>query len=164
MLIVTGTTGTANAIGEPRAANALLSLPFNGPLTPMQDMRGAYFTIAPDELDFPQTRLMMLDETYWQGEPKPGSETLLRLLLPQRFGPPELCYPETGPTDQPGVIIGTTGRSGRCVAVPWSPDALYHRHGLEEHRLLLAQLASRFSPAQVKLSRPPPRTDAAAEQ
>ena len=164
VLIVTGTTGTANAIGEPRAENALLSLPFTGPLTPMQDMRGAYFTIAPDELDFPQTRLMMLDETYWQGEPKAGSETLLRLLLPQRFGPPELRHPEAGPTNQPGVIIGTTGPralrgsamvAGRALPPPW-----IGRAPAPPRATCVALLAC----AGETLGDQPPRTDAAAEQ
>lgn len=150
-LICTGATGTANQIGEVRAANALRTYPFESTLTPMHDTRGAYFTIGKNELHFPDTRVMMLDETYWRGQPRAGCATLLRLLPPQRFGPPELCFPELGPTSDPGVVIGPSGR-GHCIAVPWSPDALFYRHGLEEHRHLIAQLARRFSKSVVKLS------------
>lgn len=108
------------------------------------DMRSAYLRIAPDELDFPDARLMVLDQAYLYVTPRAEAETLLRLVPPQRYGPPEKCYPDLEST-RPGVILYRYGR-GQTAYLPWQPDALYYRHSLEEYRALIAQLVASFAP------------------
>ena len=151
-LLVTGETGSLDAFGEPRPQNILKSLPIIGIRQVRRNMLAAYLRVGDSDLHFPQTDAIMLDGTYVEAEPKPGSETLLRLQLPQRFGPPELCYPEIPITNDPGVIIGAYER-GKVAYIPWTPDSLYHLHSLVEHRQLLAQLVARFTKPLVKLER-----------
>lgn len=151
-LVVTGRTGMLTRTGEERSSVALKSLPITGIREIRRDIVAAYFKVATDELDFPDTRSIMLRGTYLFTEQKPDTETLLRMLPPQKFGPPELCYPEEPVSDEPGVIIGRHGR-GSVAYLPWSPDRLYHAHSLVEHRQIIAQLTQRFSPPVAKLAR-----------
>lgn len=108
------------------------------------DVRSAYLRIMPGELDLPDTRLMVLDQAYLYVTPREGAETLLRFVPPQRYGPPEKCYPDLEST-RPGVLLYRYGR-GRTAYLPWQPDALYYRHSLEEYRALIAELVDRFAP------------------
>ena len=150
-LIATGRTGSAGESGDARAVNALDCLPIAALRRELPDIRGAYFQVEPGELALPGTRLIMADGYYIDVEPRAGSETCLDMLPPQRFGPPELCYAEAPPSGLPGVILGSHGR-GKAVLVPWQPDRLFYRHGLVEHRTLLAQLVQRFTVAEAKLA------------
>lgn len=144
-LVATGETGLYDERGNPRSTFALSSLPVSRLLDARSSMR-SYFQIGTAELAFPDTRLMMLDGRYFVTDMKPGAETLLRLLPPQRFGPPELCYPDSDAlvSDSPGVVIGTHGR-GRAIYLPWLPEWHYNRESLPDHRFLIQQLVTRFA-------------------
>ena len=50
------------------------------------------------------------------------------LLPPQPFGPPERCYPLTGPVERYGVTQNKYGE-GFAVHVPWLPGQLFYRQG-----------------------------------
>jgi hypothetical protein len=149
-LVVTGETGTLDQYGARRAANALTSLPITRVNEVRSDTFASYLRIGDGELDFPLTKLIMLNGTYVSAEPKPGAETLLRVQPPQRFGPPELSYPEVPLSSDPGVIIGAHG-AGHVAFVPWSPERLYHLHSLAEHKQIIAQLVSKYSSPVAKL-------------
>ena len=144
-LLASGETGLYDGKGVRRDSFALSSLPVSSVLRARDGLR-AYFRIGSDELDFPQTRVMMLDGRYFQAEMKSGAETMLTLLPPQRFGPPELCYPEVE-SDHPGVLIGKHGK-GTAIYLPWLPEFHYHRDSLPDHRRLVTQLIARHAPPQ----------------
>lgn len=150
-LILTGRPGLGDGIGEVRSRPALACLPTEAIPSVRTETRGAYFAGA-DALGFGLASLMALDDDYFEAPLRPGAESSLRLVPPQRFGPPELCYPEEGPTDWPGLTRITHG-AGRCIWLPWTPDALYYRHGFQDHRRLLAALVIQASRAPAKLSR-----------
>ncbi len=122
-----------------------------------QDTLASYFRIGDGELDFPATRVIMLNGIYVAVEPKPGVETLLRVAaVPQRFGPPEFSYPEVPLSTDPGVIVGTFDgghvaylRRGAAV------DQLFQLHSLVEHKQILAQMVGRFYPARSRSWRRP---------
>lgn len=152
-LIATGETGRYDAMGKPRDGFALASLPATRVLLARDGLR-AYFRIGTDELDYPATRLLMLDGRYFHVETKPGATTLLRLLPPQNFGPPELCYPDVE-SEHPGVILGTHG-AGHAIYLPWLPDWHYNRDSLPDHRALLTQLVTRFTAPHIRVEGPGP--------
>jgi hypothetical protein len=141
VLLATGDTGFYDERGVLRDVPALKSLPVVGRPVARLDMKGSYFRIAEGELPLPKSKLLMLDGRYYVSEPKPGAETLLTLLPPQRFGPPELCFPDFE-SDRPGVISAAHGK-GRAVYLPWNPDWQYYRDSLPNHRVLIADLLLR---------------------
>ena len=151
-LVVTAETGVLDEYGERRPLNALASLPIARVREVRRDMFASYLRIGDGELDFPDTKVIMLDGVYVDAEPKPGAETLLRVQPPQRFGPPELSFPEVPLSNDPGVIIGAHGQ-GRVAYVPLSPDRLYYLHSLVEHRQLIAQIVGRFTKPIARLEK-----------
>jgi hypothetical protein len=152
VLLATGETGLYNEKGVPRAKPALESLPITGMPMARQNMKGAYFRVGPGELPIPaDVRLLMLDKTYYVAQPAKDAETLLTLLPPQRFGPPELCFPDFE-SSLPGAIIGKHGR-GKAIYVPWHADVLYYRDSLPHTRTFLTDLVARniaAAPARVE--------------
>jgi hypothetical protein len=143
-LVVTAETGMLDEFGERRATNALTCLPIARVRQVKRDMFASYLRIGDGELDFPDTKIIMLDGIYVDAEPKPDAETLLRVQPPQHFGPPELSFPETPLSTDPGVVIGAHGR-GKVAYLPFAPDRLYQLYSLVEHRQLIAQLVGRFT-------------------
>ena len=150
-LLLTGRPGIGDAVGEPRPRPALKCLPTEISPTVRSEMRGAYLT-GTDALGFEKTRLIALDNDYFEASLRPGTTTELRLLPPQRFGPPELCYADEEPTDWPGLASIAYG-TGRTIWLPWKPDTLYYLYGIAEHRHLIAELVRSASLPPVKLSR-----------
>jgi hypothetical protein len=150
VIVATGEAGIYDAVGKPRTTPALHSLPIAGVPHVRERMKGAYFRIAEGELPLPDVKLMMLDGRYYVAEPKPAAETLLTLLPPQRFGPPELCFPDFE-SQLPGAISGSYGK-GRGVYVPWHPDWQYHRDSLPDLRtFIIDQFAGAVAAGPVKL-------------
>lgn len=150
-LLATGETGFYDAVGRRRKAPALACLPYAGMPHTREAMRGSYFRVREGELPLPGVGLIMLDGRYYVAEPKPDAETLLTLLPPQRFGPPELCFPDTE-SDRPGVLMARHGE-GRAIYLPWHPDWQYFRDSLPDHRTLMVSLLQRFiAPAPAKLA------------
>lgn len=123
------------------------------------DVRSAYIRI--DESQFPgfeKTRLVILDEGYVYVEAQEEAKPRFRLVPPSRYGPPELCYPlET--SGRPGAIEYVFG-DGKAIFLPWPVDKLYYRHGLEDHRKLIANLITELSPeARILETNAPPQVE-----
>lgn len=151
-----GATGTCDEMGEKRAATPLCCAPFSSIAGRVESMRGGYATMPEGGLAGLDSDLMLVDGVLDVVTPGAGAEVLCNALAPQRFGPPELCFPEDGASETvgPAVLVGPYG-TGRAIHVPWQADELYYAHSLAEHRALIAELASRFTrPAPVRLSRP----------
>lgn len=150
VVIATGDTGFYDETGNERDEPVLKCLPIEGKPVPRQHMRGAYFRIAEGELSAPSTKLAMLDGRYFSSTPKETAETSLKLLPPQRFGPPELCFPDYE-SEQPGVISDRYGK-GTAVYLPWNPEWQYYRDSLPTHRTILVDLIARHcEPHPVKV-------------
>lgn len=151
VLLATGETGLYDEKGAPRETPALKSLPITDRPMARQNMKGAYFRVTPGELPISDdVKLLMLDHSYYVGQTAEGTETVLKLLPPQRFGPPELCFPDYE-SEMPGAIIGTHGK-GKAVYVPWHADALYYRDSLPHTRTFLTDLVTRhIEPAPAKV-------------
>lgn len=149
-LIATGETATHDERGQRRAHFALDSFPAKQPKAPISGLE-TYFAIAPDELDFPDTRLAHLDGWYFPAEPKADASAMLSCLPVQQYGPPELCYPRDLTSTGPGVLSRPYG-AGQTIWLPWLPEWLYFRDGMTEHRELVVQLIVGASKAPVKLA------------
>ncbi|WP_442581381.1 beta-galactosidase trimerization domain-containing protein [Mesorhizobium sp. ASY16-5R] len=154
-LVVLGPAGIYDETGNSRPASALATLPYNEVRETIASTRGGYLRVDADPLPGLDSDLVMLDGAYQVVKPKAEAEGLYEMLLPQRFGPPEFCFPEPDlASGLPGALIGTAGL-GEVIFVPWQPDALYYEHSLLEHRALIARLAERGTGASaVTLNRP----------
>ena len=142
LVLATADTGLFDAVGNKRSAQALDCLPYAGVPSVRPDMRGAYFQIGEDESDLPDSRLVMIDGAYFHATAKgDGVAAMFKLLPPQRFGPPELCFPECE-SNWPGALVGDYG-SGKAIYMPWSPERLYFRNSLPSHRTLIVNLLER---------------------
>jgi hypothetical protein len=150
VLLATGEAGLYDDKGAARDKPALASLPITDKPMARRNMKGSYFRVRPGELPIGDVALLMMDHTYYVAEPTKGAETILTLLPPQRFGPPELCFPDYE-SDMPGAIIGKHGK-GKAIYVPWHADALYHRDSLPHTRTFLTDLVVRnIPPAPVRI-------------
>ena len=96
----------------------------------------------------PDSRLMYLDGVYLTPHLVDGAETSMKLLPPQRFGPPELCYPDVE-SDLPGVVSMAYGK-GRAIYLPWLPDWLYQRDSIPDFRDLLVSLGGAKTPVKLE--------------
>ncbi|WP_454850954.1 alpha-amylase family protein [Rhizobium binxianense] len=154
-LLVIGDAANFDEYGERLVENRLKSRPFTAVGETLADMRGGYLQMSAGDVGGLDSEVMLLDGAYYRVTAKPEAQALYSVLLPQRFGPPELCFPEPElSSDLPGVLIGAHGK-GRSIYVPWQVDTLYQEHGLLEHRTLIAELATKFArPPEVSLSRP----------
>lgn len=152
VLLATGETSLYDQKGITREKLALQSLPITDRPMQRQNMKGAYFRVGPGELPIgDNVKLLMLDHAYYVAQPQEGVRTVLKLLPPQRFGPPELCFPDFE-SDMPGAIIGTHGK-GTAIYVPWHADALYYRDSLPHTRTFLVDLIERhIHPAPAKVT------------
>ena len=153
-LLVIGQAGSHDQAGAAASPTRLKSLPIEA-VKDVRDMRGGYVRMPAGAVGGLDSELIMLDGAYQVAKARTDAESLYRVLLPQRFGPPELCYPEPkSDSDLPGVLIGKFGK-GRCIFVPWQADVLYGELGLAEHRALIADLAARYTrPPLVKFEGP----------
>lgn len=141
VLLATGEAGFYDERGLPREIPALASLPLAGRPQVRQNVRGSYFRIGEGELPLSDTGLLMLDGRYFVSRPKGDAETLFTLLPPQRFGPPELCFPEVE-SCLPGAIVGNCG-AGKAIYLPWLPEWQYFRDSLPDIRTLIVDLIIR---------------------
>lgn len=148
-LIATGETALYDEHGSRRPGFALESFPASR-VTHAAGNLETYVRIGEEELDFPKTRLLHVDGWYFYTELREGAKRRLTLLPPPKYGPPELCFPEIAPGENPGLLVRAFGK-GRVVYLPWLPEWLYFRDGLPEHRELFVQLIAQSSSPQVKL-------------
>ena len=152
LLIATGKTGAKDGKGKPRSLQALASSPVEAFL---DDREGRGWSL--DARDAPlkmEAGRIPVDGPYHATRVRPEARDLVPFAPDHPFGPPELAYPQPGtvPRKDPGVLAMTFGK-GTVVHIPWQPDALYQRDGLDVHRLLFDALIERFAPpAPVRLT------------
>jgi hypothetical protein len=142
-LLAIGPAGAYDDIGSARS-RSLGSLPVEIRDDMCFESRGGYLLLGNDRLPGIDSDVVLLDGPYETIAAKPGTESLYRVLMPQRFGPPELCFTEEQPSNVPGAVIGSFGK-GSTIYVPFQLDSLYMDYGLAEHRAMLATLATRFA-------------------
>ncbi|HEX2100007.1 MAG TPA: beta-galactosidase trimerization domain-containing protein [Candidatus Synoicihabitans sp.] len=148
-LIASGETGLYDERGQRRDGFALESFPARN-ISLCVDKLKTYVRVAEHELHFPKTRLLHLDGWYFYVEAKEDAAGQLSLLPPQRYGPPELCFPDVADNESPGILRRRHGR-GQAIYLPWLPEWIYYRDGLPEHRELIAQLVLESAPLPVKV-------------
>jgi hypothetical protein len=74
--------------------------------------------------------LFMVGKSYWERDYEPGAEKYGVYCSPERFGPPELCYPTEEPTTFPAIVRMPFGK-GSGVSVPWYPAMNYYTDGFD---------------------------------
>ena len=147
LLIATGYSGALDADHKPRAHQAMRSSPverFGAP----RDAHGWSLDMSKASLPLGPGR-MPIDGDFFPVQPRTGSKTLVPFAPDQRFGPPEFSYaqPEKPARSDPGVLAMAHG-DGHSIHIPWLPDWLYYRDGLDAHRHLFAALIEHYAPPQ----------------
>jgi len=144
-LLVIGDVGCRDETGGELSAFRLESMPVTGEFSRRESMRGGYMKVDVDSLPGIDTDVVLMDGPYYKAAPKAGATATHSVQLPQRFGPPELCYadPECD-SSLPGMISAPYGKGQVCY-FPWQVDALYFRHCLSPHRELIAGQVSAMS-------------------
>ena len=145
LLITTGKTGALDAKGQPRARQALACSPVDA-FTGQSDAHGWSLKDEGSRLDFGGARIP-LDGRYFHVRQRQGATSLIPFAPDQRFGPPEFSYatPAAPARVEPGVLAIQYGK-GTAVHIPWSPETLYYRDGLQVHRDLFGAIIDRFAP------------------
>jgi hypothetical protein len=80
------------------------------------------------------TNVLMIDGPF--AELEPVAKPALTMVPPSMYGPPEFVHIDATDTDVPGLVTMERGK-GRMAWIPWDAGALYYRHSLTGHRLLL---------------------------
>ncbi|MBR5094221.1 MAG: beta-galactosidase [Oscillospiraceae bacterium] len=80
--------------------------------------------------------LFMVGNAYWERDYEDGVEKLGAYCAPERFGPPELCYPTEAPTAYPAATRKAHG-AGRGVTIPWYPATNYYTDGFDNWLIFL---------------------------
>ena len=80
--------------------------------------------------------LYMEGKTYWERDYGEETEKIGVYLKPERFGPPELCYPTEEPTDYPALTKNLWGK-GHGVTIPWYPATNYYTDGFDNWLVFL---------------------------
>jgi hypothetical protein len=111
---------------------------------PMMDtVLGSMLKVRPEDrsvfTDFHDRSLIPIGKSFSIINGKEGVEKYLVYLSPQRFGPPELCYPTEPPTDHPGVTAFPFGE-GKGVSIPWFPGISYYQEGYDNWFLFMHNL------------------------
>jgi hypothetical protein len=145
LAISTGYSGAFDASSGLRPSQAMRSSPVESFGEP-QDGHGWSLDMTAAKLPLNPGR-MPIDAAYFTVRPRPGASALLPFAPDQRFGPPEFTYAEPGKPARaaPGVLVKAHGK-GHAVHIPWLPDWLYYRDGLDAHRDLFAALIARYAP------------------
>jgi hypothetical protein len=145
LLITTGKTGALDAKGQPRARQILASSPVSM-FTGESDAHGWSLKDEGSELDFGGAHIPV-DGRYFHSRQRQGATTLLPFAPDQRFGPPEFSYakPDATVRPDPGAVAIQFGK-GMAVHIPWMPETLYYRDGLQAHRDLFGAIIGRFAP------------------
>jgi hypothetical protein len=101
---------------------------------------GATFRICTEDLaqfpDFENRSIVVMGKSYLEQELLPDAKKWGKLLLAQRFGPPELCYATEEPTTYPAVVEMGAG-SGKNVYIPWYPGSAYYQDGYDNSLLFM---------------------------
>ena len=159
-LVATYDSSAFTAEGQPRGEFGLRSLGA-GRIAARREgphaLRSAYLRVTRRE-DLPEseeTDFVALDRAYLYVEARAGAVPSLRLIPPERYGPPEKCYWDVE-TDHPGLLWQTYGR-GKTAYFPWPLGALFFDLSLPEYRTLLVNAVAQVARGgrQVVTNAPP---------
>ncbi len=105
-----------------------------------EDLLGAVLRLRPEDReqfpDFTNRPFAVLGKRYLTCAFKPETKKWGVLLPPQRFGPPELCYPTQEPLDCPAAAEYALGK-GKNVYIPWYPGTAYYQDGYDNSLLFM---------------------------
>ncbi len=87
--------------------------------------------------------LFMVGRSYWEREYEDAAEKIGSCRKPERFGPPELCYPTEAPTDYPAASKMPYGE-GFGVTIPWYPAANYYTDGFDNWLVFLQYVLTKL--------------------
>jgi hypothetical protein len=90
-----------------------------------------------------QTKLLFLDGPYV--ELAPQDKSLLTLIPPAMFGPPEKVWVDKKETNIPGLVFADFAR-GRVAYIPWDVGGLYYRHSSTGHAGLMVDVVDHLLP------------------
>lgn len=145
---------TGAFLGEAEQGEALVRRMFHiADICSAPSVRSWYVETAPKSLfaDFSGRDWVFVDEplAFWTVED--GEATMLPMVAPAPYGPPERCFGHAV-TAHPGVVML---EGGRRTAFAFAPDRLYDRYGYEDHKnLLLDVMKLLLPPQEVKLQGP----------
>jgi hypothetical protein len=145
IVLATGETGFYDNYYERRSAIPLKSLGIAEVLCYRKDVLSAMFLVdepinsaghvrvteASTQKSFPHfddVRYIACGDEYICVRPESDAKSLLPLLPPQPFGPPERCYAQNPAVDLPALTRFPFGK-GAGIYVPWRPGALFYREG-----------------------------------
>lgn len=74
--------------------------------------------------------LFMVGKSYWERDYEETAKKFGVYCSPERFGPPELCYPTEKPTGFPAAVKMPCGK-GYGISIPWYPAANYYTEGFD---------------------------------
>lgn len=99
-----------------------------------QKALGAMLHISPEEKtvfsSFRDRDNIPVGADFWPVTFEEDCQTYLTYLMPQRFGPPEVCYATEVPTAFRGLSIKSHG-AGKCIYIPWYPGTSYYKEGYD---------------------------------
>ena len=98
-------------------------------------------------VDGAERPLFMVGKSYWERDYEEGVEKIGNLLMPERFGPPELCYPTEAPTDFPAATRMPCGE-GFGVTIPWYPATNYYTDGFDNWLVFLQFVLTKLCPCR----------------
>lgn len=87
-------------------------------------------------VDGAERPLFMVGKTYWERDYENAAEKFGTYLKPERFGPPELCYPTEAPTAFPAAARMAWGE-GAGITIPWYPASNYYTDGFANWLIFL---------------------------
>ena len=121
------------------ASGPLPSLPCFGVREELKLNRNALGSML--RMDGTRRPLFMVGKEYWERSYEDTTERYGVYLKPERFGPPELCYPTEVPTEFPAVTRHAFGE-GFGVAIPWKPASNYYTDGFDNWLVFLQYVLS----------------------
>jgi len=103
-----------------------------------------------DKQRFPSLKdvdLLMLHGAWT--EPLGVAKPALTFVPPSMFGPPEKIHVDMKDTDRAGLFEEKVG-SGKLVWAPWDVAALYYRHSMDGHRLMMRDIVDGLVKRQIR--------------
>lgn len=109
----------------------------------LENIRSAYLLTEPKEIfsSFLDQDWVYVDKEYYYMDTEDKNLTILPLISPSRFGPPERCYGHQQ-TNQGSISI----KDNRMIYYPWQVGSLYYHHGYEEFKYLLIDVINHVRP------------------
>lgn len=120
----------------------------------LDKIRSAYLLTEPKEVfaHFPDRDWVYVDKEYRAMVAEDENESILPLIAPSRYGPPERCYGHVK-TEQASVSV----KNNRWIYYPWQVGSLYCHHGYEDFKYLLLDVLNYVRPIEECLTTNAPK-------